>query len=360
MEDRTAYFVKNRWKTPEGIEAKQRVIECIKTSTYPELILQDYVDARLTAKLLSGDSLDFSFFCVSDTADFRGIVFKNEDFSGSQTFETMDLSFSLFQSCTMIRSNFEKTILAETTFRGCDLREATFGGSSGQDTVFYNCKLQRTYWVYSFFQGIDFSSSNLRKATFVESSLRVIKLDVKTIFDPKMEAKFGKHSLSSYTKAKLYHELRMSYQAIHLQNKRDYYFRKENFWISINNVKELSLSESKNTHYYFKIVVKVIESLLGWIVGYGSKSSTIVLMAFIVIFGFAYIFYLYDCFVRISGVSFIDSVYFSLGTFTTLGAGDVVIDPTFKWIRALSALESLLGMGIIATYIAVLLNKYQR
>jgi hypothetical protein len=63
-----------------------------------------------------------------------------------------------------------------------------------------------------------------------------------------------------------------------------------------------------------------------------------------------------DGFRGTGGSSFVDALYLSLTTLTTLGYGDVT--PTADWLRLLAPLQALLGFGLLSASISWLLLTY--
>lgn len=56
-------------------------------------------------------------------------------------------------------------------------------------------------------------------------------------------------------------------------------------------------------------------------------------------------------------MGFLNALYYSLVTFTTLGYGDM--HPT-GWLKALSAIEALTGAVFMALIVAVIARKWMR
>lgn len=183
MDDYYKRYLRDRWKTAEGRVAKDKIIECIQSyhheSNILEQLIHSYLDSSLEIKLQNKEVNKLPPFCLSK-ADLRGIVYKGIDLSNSQAFEAMDLSYSIFQGCTMISMNFHAAILAEARFEECDLRKSSFFNSSGPDVVFLKCNLQDTIWRKAFYHGISFCRSNLKGTIIAGADCTGKKQDILT------------------------------------------------------------------------------------------------------------------------------------------------------------------------------------
>ena len=183
MDDCYKSYLKDRWETTEGKVAKDKIIECIQSyhheSNILEQLIHSYLDSSLEIKLQNEEVNKLPPFCLSK-ADLRGIVYKEIDLSNSQAFEAMDLSYSIFQGCTMISMNFHAAILAEARFEDCDLRKSSFFNSSGPDVVFLKCNLKDTIWRKAFYHGISFCRSNLKGTSIAGADCTGKKQDILT------------------------------------------------------------------------------------------------------------------------------------------------------------------------------------
>ena len=178
-------YLRSRWDTSEGKIAKGKIVKCFlsdyqKSSDELDLLISKYVDSTLETKLQKGNFNDIPPFCLSDKADRRGILYRGIDLSTSQAFQTMDISYSIFQNCIMTSMNFHAAILAEARFEECDLRESRFSNSSGPDVVFLECNLQDTIWADVLYHGISFKRSNLKGTIIAGADCTGKKQDIIT------------------------------------------------------------------------------------------------------------------------------------------------------------------------------------
>ncbi|RKS75146.1 ion channel [Haloarcula quadrata] len=85
--------------------------------------------------------------------------------------------------------------------------------------------------------------------------------------------------------------------------------------------------------------------------------------AFLFVFGYATAYDRYDLIVTQNGApvnSFVDALYFSTLTFTTLGLGDFKPDPTVQLARVLVTSQAALGAILIAIFVFVLGRRAAR
>ncbi|MCX5713260.1 MAG: potassium channel family protein [Candidatus Omnitrophica bacterium] len=100
---------------------------------------------------------------------------------------------------------------------------------------------------------------------------------------------------------------------------------------------------------------------MGLSCGYGEKPHRIVLSALLTIFGFAAIFWYFkgiESPIYTSGtLTWIDYLYYSAVTFTTVGYGDIVPKAS-SFFRLMAATESFLGVFLTGLFIFTLARKH--
>jgi len=105
---------------------------------------------------------------------------------------------------------------------------------------------------------------------------------------------------------------------------------------------------------------------MDWTCGYGEKPLWVIRTAAIVILGIAILYWLSGGIVLRPGAGitirepgFLDSVYFSVVTFTTLGYGDWHPDPN-HWIRYFAMAEAFTGAFMMALFVLCFARKWMR
>ncbi len=108
--------------------------------------------------------------------------------------------------------------------------------------------------------------------------------------------------------------------------------------------------------FYFKYFLKYLKSsFLNFLWGYGERPVRVFYVSFLLIFFCAFIYCFYPASVSNTKGNFINSIYYSIVTFTTLGYGDILQKDDF--LKILSAIEALLGMSFWGILIAGFTNN---
>lgn len=141
------------------------------------------------------------------------------------------------------------------------------------------------------------------------------------------------------------------------------YYRKYLFLSLFNPKKILHIKQSisgtslKDRIYRFRLLL--IETFLSFLWGHGERPSRTVLFGVSYILGCALLYSMGT--LVYNGTPYhpdiIESIYFSVITFTTVGYGDIIPIGFNRWI---SGIESFGGLFIVPIFIAGLLRKYCR
>ncbi|HGY1772670.1 two pore domain potassium channel family protein [Citrobacter koseri] len=126
-------------------------------------------------------------------------------------------------------------------------------------------------------------------------------------------------------------------------------------WKHFSNEKfRMSKKEKRifNIKTFFKDIADVF-NFLCW--GFGEKPSRALVISFIVILLYSCVYYLNE---KSSTQTLIESLYFSIVSFTTLGFGDITQKTGF--LRLFSALESLSGLVLMGLFLAGYASKTKR
>lgn len=137
---------------------------------------------------------------------------------------------------------------------------------------------------------------------------------------------------------------------------RDVLFKYEKKYMLNETIWEAVIGRSRQ---FVEKIIKYTSSVISNVVwGYGRKPSRVVVNSIILILMFSLIYYSDPSDIKlpsdISDYSFLDSLYYSMVTFTTLGYGDYT---PLSNLRLVAACEALLGAMSIGALIASLSNS---
>ena len=109
----------------------------------------------------------------------------------------------------------------------------------------------------------------------------------------------------------------------------------------------------------------ILSSFFNLIAGYGERCLRLIIGWFVIIFGYAFIYYYFSGIyngmaykITSYNAKFLEAIYFSIVTFTTLGFGDLAPKPGLFQLIASS--EALLGAIFMALFIFVFARKMSR
>ena len=94
---------------------------------------------------------------------------------------------------------------------------------------------------------------------------------------------------------------------------------------------------------------RAFSKLLSILCGYGEKPERVVVSAIVIIFGLAIVY-------RFGGLSLPYSIYYSVVSFTALGYGSWVPQPT-GWAKATGAAEAVIGVFMMALFLVTFTRK---
>lgn len=317
-----------------------------------------------------------------------------------KTFSNIKFEFVIFKNCIFKNVKFENC-----TFSGCEFLECEFLNTKFKTTEFFDfTKKNITYFFECSFENTIFEKSNLRKSIFQKNTIKTIQFILsnlkKCIFDSnKIESiYFSDCNLKSFSIIKSdisklefddefitkLNENTFFDKFISKDKNKSYY---KNVYKSYKNIasqfeSNRILNISGEYHYLYKCSecktldgFSKFKSRLFWIVcGYGERPTyaLITSLEIILIFAIIYLFtgisiggriinYRLSWFSilekKIILVDFLESLYFSLVTFTTVGYGDII--PTGTSI-ILSSIEMILGVTMVGIWTATLARKITR
>jgi len=99
-----------------------------------------------------------------------------------------------------------------------------------------------------------------------------------------------------------------------------------------------------------------LSKLWSWVIkllcGYGEKPERVVISALVIIFGLAIAY-------RFGGLSLPYSIYYSVVSFTAVGYGSWVPEPT-EWAKGIGAAEAIIGVFMMALFLVTFTRKMTR
>lgn len=305
--------------------------------SYRKLILE---------KLNSKDSFAEGNFTMVDFSrlEFKDVVFRNSNLTGA------DFSHSI-----LWHSDFEGANLAAVNLAAADISTANFKNTN----LFKSNLSSARCW------STDFSYANLTEAELFKADLLNAKLFNSRLWQANIS---GVKSLTKDNfKDKNNPVYSVNISEKHCREARDtYIILKQYFlengrnndahWASFREMvmERKCLLQNKDARYLPSLI-------MGLICGYGEKPNRVVLSSVVIILFYAVVYYLLNAIAPSGAVSyqvrFLETIYYSIVTFTTVGYGDFV--PKAKdLIRLLAASEAFLGAFTMGLFVFTLARRY--
>ena len=288
--------------------------------------------------------------------------------------------------------NFHKAYLKNTMFGGANLEKAYFGGANLENAylkganlkgaylrgaILKNSRLDSTCLENAEMLGADLQNaklwnSNLTGAKLQNSNLRNAEFNEKTVlFDVNLYQSKIDNSTLKFAYANL--------DKIVLQEKNNDYSKAKEVYRNLKNYfKQEGLYDVSGVYYYRERLMEtecnrkekkysqwIFDILLKFITGYGERPLNILLWWTGIISGCAFIYYFFNgiyngisCNITSYSPNFLEALYFSIVTFTTLGFGDLA--PKSGFFQLFASFEALLGAIFMALFIFVFVRKMIR
>ncbi len=344
---KTQRFLKNRWETKIGQKVRVRLIEGIKRNAEIRGILDEYVLEHPDNSDPYGhpyypeDEMEEGRFWVLSQDDLRGISFQAEDFKNTRSLEKKALNYADFFGVIMNGANLFNCDLTRANFRKCNMDNValTYGGHA---TYFEDCSLQNANFTRAGFIDCVFHKTNLKGVCWQDCYIDNLYLDNETQIDKTLQSSTNNYEDLS----DLYRKFRLAYDNAEIWDKYDWYLLQE--------------KTAYRKHILFKR--EKIDWLKDWFIGaffaYGLKPSRILFIALLITFVFSVFYWLVgepsgkDC--------FLNALYFSITTFSTLGYGDYTYKDGPEWLSITSALQAWIGAAFIASFVTTLMRKLLR
>ncbi|OLU16982.1 voltage-gated potassium channel [Pseudomonas sp. PA1(2017)] len=360
----TQRFLVNRWDTEVGSRVRDEVLEGLKSSTDIRSVLDPYVLKHKDNiepygyPIYPPDAMTEGDFWVLTQDDLRGIRFYNEDVSNTPSLAKKALSYASFYNCNLSGSSLEMTELSYARFEKCDLTDTAVVASGGFCTRMTDCTaVNASFWL-SGFRECDFSGTDLRGAYFDGTLIEDMKVNYLTRFDLTLRRKWKKRTLPADQQPDLLRSIRMAYERAELWSQADGYFYRE----KTEQRKHVLWPHLKRQRCASAVSMWSQSLVSGVLSGYATKPLRVLVWGMLVSI-------LFTCLYAWLGVPtaresiqdrYLESLYLSLTTFTTLGFGDVTYGVGSPWLRVLTTVEALIGAIWISLFVVVLAKKVFR
>jgi hypothetical protein len=265
--------------------------------------------------------------------------------------QNANFSRANLENSNLASANLEKAYFGGTNLKNAILRESVLKDAYLRGAILENATLHK-----SCLQGADMSGANLQNAKLWSSNLQGAKLQRTNL----KNAGFNEETIlydvnnNDYAKAKeVYRNLKNYFRQEGMYNiSGEYYYRER-------------LMETKYNWKEKKYPQWISNMFLKLITGYGERPLNILIWWIGIIFGCAFIYYFFSGIyngiaynITSYNPNFLETLYFSIVTFTTLGFGDLAPKPGF--FQLFASFEALLGAIFMAMFIFVFARKMIR
>jgi len=289
--------------------------------------------------------------------------------------ERANLMLARLQNINLERANLRNTELTCSILRGARLIEANFQGAS-----LNRVDLRGADLVWANFQGADLSYSHLEKVDlFGAESLEGVYFYNAFLDDTRMRREqlgeaIGEELDGRYDEAKeAYLALKNNFAEIGRYRDESWAYVKERQMGKMMHHPRLArkyygeeLPENPDVWqlgwFYIRHTTKwALDWIVEWTCGYGESVLRTLRAMGVALVGFAILYRLLNAVVDVSGnpsSTWLHCLLYSGGAFTTFGVD--TLRPANDWIRALSILESVVGIALTGLLGFVLGNRIRR
>jgi len=238
-----------------------------------------------------------------------------------------------------VQYDLEGIILKKALLVGANLEGANLSGAQLQDVNLVVSNLRKANLQFAELQGAQLLGTTLRQA-----SLWRVRLSSDTEL---VDVGWGNYVLAEETKG-------------------DFFSAEETYRMLKLWYTNAGMSDIAAKFYYREMEAKrkaqswkkePLSKLWSWVIrllcGYGERYGNVVVAALVIIFGLAVV-YVYG------GLNLAYAIYFSAVSFTALGYGSWVNITPEGWVQALGAVESFLGVFMMALFLITFVRKMTR
>lgn len=274
-------------------------------------------------------------------------------------FSRLNLSESSFSQARLTRCYFVGTELTSTDWIGSRVHSCDFVGSDMRDSnltrasisagSFAFSDLSRAYLSEAHFRETDFMGSVLHEAVLWDADLSGVKHLKKKSFQSsdklhsiRLSEKNKIVAFESYRTVKHHFYAKGLYEDASWAGYRELTMERKHFF------------ETRNPRYVPSLLMNLLS-------GYTENPYRVILSSFVLVFLFAVVYFIFNVPRPSSGpdhpASFVDCLYFSFITFTTVGYGDFA-PRAIAWFRLLACTEAFSGPFMAGLYIFTLTRRY--
>ena len=281
------------------------------------------------------------------------------------------------QNIKLASANLEKAYfgganLKNAILRGSILKGAYLRGAILEDATLHKSCLQSADMIGANLQNAKLWSSNLKGAKLLRANLKNAGFNEKTILcDVNLyqcqidnsTLKFADNQLDKIVIQEKNNDYKKAKEVY--RNLKNYFIQEGMYNISGEYYYREKLMEAKcnwKDKKYFKWISNMFLNLVA---GYGERPLRVLIWWVGIILGYSFIYYFYNgIYIRMANninsynPKFLEALYFSIVTFTTLGFGDFAPKPGF--FQLFASFEALLGAIFMAMFIFVFARKMIR
>lgn len=326
--------LQNRWLTPRGKKLAKQIKQtrCYLSPILFKKVVQNF---QYTNEEEVADGVDLRGINLSGF-DFRISV--KEDDSGFEE-EMAILSFIHFEGATLRHASFQDGRVHDCSFEDSDLSHTNF-----KNATINNCSFHEADLTGALLANADLIHCNFTETRLRDVNLSTVLTDQSTIFSKRLK---DEKEENFHTAGVQYKQIREMYKGSSLHSQADFYHYRE------------MVCRRKQMRWYNPL--RFLSFFFGDLsCKYGTSITRIIFWMLLVIFGFALFHYSIQDLAYYSQpttVSLMDSVYFSITTFSTVGYGDL---HPIGALRAFGALEGILGAILTALFTVIVARKIIR
>ena len=308
----------------------------------------NFQETNLKNVLMDGANLRKANFYK---ADLRQIGLYKADL------QLVTLSCANLENVSISEANLKDAFLSGTNLKKAHLFDVNLKNAELWDSNFQEADLWGVNFSGAILVGVNFKDADFDERTYLHNvNFSDCKLDNSTL----KNAYLNLDRIIIQEKENNYYEARRIY--LSLKN----YFKKEGMYnISGEYYYREKLMENKCNLEDKKYFEWIFNSFFNLIAGYGERCLRVIIGWFIIIFGYAFIYYyfsgIYDGMaykITSYNAKFLEAIYFSIVTFTTLGFGDLAPKPGL--FQLITSSEALVGAIFMALFIFVFARKMSR